>query len=105
MPPLFTTDEIKQIEAIPRESMQVLIIQMVEQAKALLFQAITEQTGETPAPDYMLTHEAEFSSYARSENHFTVTIWSWKGKPIVKQMMRLVFANGQLDGTMQTLRI
>ena len=105
MTPFFTPDEIKQIEAIPRESMQALIIQMVAQAKAILFQVISERTGAMPPPDYMLTHASEFANAAIVENHHAIAVWSWKGEPIVKQTMRLVAANGKLDGNMQTRRM
>ena len=58
-----------------------LIIQMVEQAKAILFQVIAERTGAMPPPDYMLTHESEFANAASAENHHAIIVWSWKGEP------------------------
>ena len=100
---MFTQDELKQIEKMPLPQLAALIGDMAGTAKRELFKFIEAQTGTMPPDDYMLTHKHEFGAeWASGEDHSIASVWTWKGKPVVKQRGTVTFDGVNLAANVRT---
>lgn len=101
----FTETELKSIGDLPMRQFKELLEDMLSKAKLVLFDVIASKTQQEVPDDYMLTHKHEFQNICKStEGHSFVSVWSWKGHPIVQQQGVIEFDGVNIVANIQTQR-